>query len=103
MPYIKVEHSKFSNAVSALNEYTTVLENSMNGAQNEVSALSNAWQGADYAQFKREFDKLDNKDSVHARMLKSMKSYSKYLEYVSKQYKEVQNRAVIRANRLPKW
>ena len=91
MAYIKVDHSKFEAAASAVDKYVTLMKNKMTSAQNEVATLSSSWQGLDYTQFKREFDKVDNNDSTHAQMVKSDK------------YKNAQSRAVNRANSLPKW
>ena len=103
MAYIKVDHSKFEAAASAVDKYVTLMKNKMTSAQNEGATLSSSWQGLDYTQFKREFDKVDNNDSTHAQMVKSLESYSKYLRYAADKYKNAQSRAVNRANSLPKW
>ena len=103
MAYIKVDHSKFESAASAIDNYVALMKNKMRSAQGEISVLSSSWQGSDFTQFKTEFDKVDNADSTHAQMLKAMESYAKYLRYAANKYKNAQSRAVNRANNLPRW
>ena len=79
MAYIKVDHSKFESAASAVDGYVTLMKNKMRSAQGEVTTLSSSWQGSDFTQFKTEFDKVDNEDSTHTQMVKAMESYAKYL------------------------
>lgn len=103
MAYIKVDHSKFESAATAVDNYVTLMKNKMKSAQSEVNTLSSSWQGSDFAQFKKEFNKVDDKDSTHNQMLKAMESYSKYLRFAANKYKDAQSRAVNRANSLPRW
>lgn len=103
MAYIKVDHSKFEGAASAVDGYVTLMKNKMRSAQGEVTALSSSWQGGDFDQFKTEFEKLDHEDSTHRKMLKAMESYAKYLRFAGNKYKDAQARAVNRANGLPRW
>lgn len=103
MAYIKVDHSKFESAAVAVDKYTTLMKNKMRSSQGEVTTLASNWQGSDFAQFRLAFDKVDNVDSTHAQMLKSLESYAKYLRFASSKYKEAQARAVNRANSLPRW
>lgn len=103
MSYIKVDHSKFEAAASATEKYVDLLKKSMNNVQGEVTTLSSSWQGSDFVQFKTEFDKVDNEDSTHVQMLKSLESYAKYLRYAANKYKDAQARAVNRANGLPRY
>ena len=103
MAYIKVDHSQFEAAATAVDNYVRVLKTKMSSAQGEVTVLSSTWQGSDYAQFKAEFDRVDNSDSTHAQLVKSLESYAKYLRYAAEKYKGAQARAVNMANNLPKW
>lgn len=103
MAYIKVDHSKFESAAYAVDSYVNLMKSKMRGAQSEISILSSTWQGSDFAQFKTQFNKVDDADSTHAQMLKAMESYSKYLRFAANKYKEAQSRAVNRANNLPRW
>ena len=103
MAYIKVDHSKFESAASAVDDYVTLMKNKMRSVQGEVATLSSSWQGSDFNQFKTEFDKLDNGDSTHTQMVKALESYAKYLRFAAKKYKETQAGAINRANRLPRW
>lgn len=103
MAYIKVDHSKFENAASAVEKHVTLMKNKMRSIQGEVTTLSSTWQGADFTQFKTEFGKVDNEDATHTQMVKSMESYARYLRFAANKYKETQARAVNRANSLPRW
>ncbi len=103
MAYIKVDHSKFEGAASAVDSYVNLMKNKMRSAQGEVNILSSSWQGTDYNQFKIMFDRVDNNDSTHMQMVKSLESYSKYLRFAANKYKDAQTRAVNRANSLPRW
>lgn len=102
MAYIRVNHSKFESTAAAVDSYVTLMKNKMRGAQSEVTTLFSSWQGADFTQFKAEFDKVDNKDSTHTQMVKAMQSYAKYLRFAANKYKDAQTRAVNRANNLPR-
>ena len=103
MAYIKVDHSKFESAASALDDYVVLMKSKMSSAQGEVTTLSSNWQGADYNQFKTQWDKVTNGDSTYAQMVKSMESYAKYLRYAAGKYKDAQSKAVNRASALPKY
>lgn len=103
MAYIKVDHSKFASTATTIDKYVTLMRNKMNSAQGEVATLSSTWQGADYTQFKTEFNRVDNNDSTHAQMLKALESYSNYLRFAAEKYKKAQTDAVNRANNLPRW
>ena len=103
MAYIKVDHSKFDSAASAVEEYIDFMEGRMNSVQEEITTLSSSWQGTDFIQFKTEYDKVDNDDSTYVQMKKSLESYAKYLRYAANKYKDAQARAVNRANNLPRY
>lgn len=103
MAYIKVDHSKFEEAASAVDSYVTLMKNKMRSAQGEITTLSLSWQGSDFNQFKTEFDKVDNEDSIHSQMVKALESYAKYLRFAASKYKDTQARAINRANSLPKY
>ena len=103
MAYIKVDHSKFETAASAIDSYVSSMKSKMGSANGQVNALSANWQGGDFTQFKTQWDKVTNNDSTYNNMIKSLESYAKYLRYASQKYKEAQSNAVNRANGLPKW
>ena len=103
MAYIKVDHSKFEETASAIDTYVSLMKNNMRGAQGEVTTLSSSWKGTDSTQFSTEFDKIDNEDSTHTRMVKSLESYAYYLRFAANKYKDAQARAINRANGLPRW
>lgn len=103
MTYIKVDHSKLKSTSEEIKDYVSLMKKEMKSAQAEVTTLGASWQGADFAQLKTEFDKVDNADSTHTKMLKSLDSYADYLQYAANKYKDAQARAVNRANNLPRW
>lgn len=103
MAYIRVDHSKFEATAGVIDRYVTLMRNKMSSAQGEVTTLSASWQGSDFNQFKNEFNKVDNEDSTHMQMLKSLESYARYLRSAGNLYKDAQSRAVNRANNLPRW
>lgn len=100
MAYIKVDHSKFSGAASAVDTYVTQLRNKMSKAEGEVNNLSGIWQGADYTQFKFQWDTVTDGESTYSEMVKSLEAYSKFLKYAAEKYKEAQSKAVNRADSL---
>lgn len=100
MAKIKVDHSKFENAAVEIEKYVDLLKKKMSGVQAEVDGLSASWQGFDYNQYKNEFNKINNNDSVHVQTIKAMESYAKYLRFASDKYKEAQTKAINRANKL---
>jgi WXG100 family type VII secretion target len=102
MAYIKVDHSKFEDAASEIDEYVTYLRKQMREVQGEAWDLIQNWQGSDFVQFRAQLDKIDNSDSTHAQMIKALESYAKYLRYAGKKYRDTQASAVNRANSLPK-
>ena len=103
MAYIKVDHSKFESAAVAIDDYLTLMKNKMNNVQGEIALLESTWQGADFNQFRTEFNKVDDSDSTHTKMVKSLESYSRYLRYAAEKYKNAQSKAINRANGLPRW
>lgn len=103
MAYIKVDHSEFERAASAVDGYVKLMKNKMRSAQSEITTLSLSWQGFDFTQFKSELKKVDNKDSVHTQTVNAMESYAKHLRFAANKYKDAQARAVNRANNLPRW
>ena len=103
MAYIKVDHSKFESAASAIDTYIRLMKSKMNNAGGEVNNLAANWQGKDFAQFKTQWDKVTNNDSTYYQMIKTLESYAKYLRFAAQKYKEAQSKAVNRANGLPKY
>ena len=103
MASIKVDHSKFSGAADAVDSYVSKLKKQMNSAESEVNGLSGAWLGADYTQFKAQWNKVTDGDATYTQMVKALEAYSKFLKYAADKYKEAQSKAVNRANGLPKY
>lgn len=103
MAYIKVDYGKMKAAYKSVDTYVKVLEKDMKKAQGELSDLSLNWQGGDFTQFKKEWKQVDDSNSTHAQMIKSLKSYSEFLRYAEKQYKSAQKKAIDTANSLPRY
>lgn len=103
MAYIKVDHSKFTDAANAVDTYIRTMKSKMDSATSEVNTLQSNWQGSDYNQFKIQWTRVTNKDSTYSQMLKSLESYSNFLKFASNKYKDAQAKAVNRANNLPRW
>lgn len=100
---IKVDHSQFDKAASAIDTYNTVLKTKMSGADQTVTGLFSSWKGIDSSAYKTKWDTLDEKGSVYFTMRKSLESYANFLRAAGNKYKTAQANAVNRANRLPKW
>lgn len=103
MAYIKVDHSKLEAAASSVDTYVSNHRKKMQSIGIEINGLSVSWSGKDYAQVKREWEEMNESGSTSAKMIEAMENYAKFLRYASGKYKEVQSRAVNRANSLPKW
>lgn len=103
MAYIKVDYNKMKRAYQSVDNYVKVLNADMKKAQGEISSLAANWQGGDFNQFKKEWGQVDDSDSTHAQMIKSLKSYSEFLKYAEKEYKSAQKKAIDTANSLPRW
>lgn len=103
MAYIKVDHSKFSGAVSAVDDYVGQLKSKMKSAESEVNSLISGWDGDDYTQFKKQWSTLQSKGSAYSEMVKALEAYSDFLQLAANKYKEAQTNAVNRANSLPRW
>ena len=103
MAYIKVDHSQFATTANAVDTYVNQLKSKMNSAEGEVNNMSSIWQGADYTQFKSQWDKVTDGESTYSEMVKSLEAYSSFLKYAAEKYKDSQTKAVNRANLLPRW
>lgn len=103
MTYIKVDHSKFTYTVDKLDSFVTMMKKNIQNANTEIDILSLNWQGSDFDQFKKGWDKIDNDDSTQMQMIKNLESYGRFLKYASSKYKNAQAKAIDRANRLPKY
>ena len=103
MANIKVDHSKFAGTATAVDNYVRLLKTRMNQANNEVTHMARAWEGADYTRFANQWSKVTNGESTYAEMVKSLEAYAKFLRMAESKYKQAQINAVNRANSLPRW
>ena len=102
MAKIKVDCGQFEKAAKAIDDYLQLMKEKMNEAQSQINGLSSGWQGADFAQFNSKWNSITNGDSTYAKARKALESYAEYLRYASQKYKETQDDAIARANKLPK-
>ena len=100
---IKVDHSKFDKAASAIDTYNATLRTKMGSANQTMSGLFSTWKGIDSTAYKTKWDALDENGSVYYKMRKSLESYAKFLRAAGNKYKTAQANAVNRAKSLPKW
>ena len=101
--YIRVNHSKLEAAASAIEKYTSKMKTNMAKAKNEVNGLATTYQGADYTQFKDQWDQIVANDSNYTYMKKSFETYASFLRDAANKYKKAQANAINRANSLPRW
>ena len=94
--YIRVDHSKFESAASAIETYVAKMKNKMSVAEGEINNLAAAWQGSDFSQFRVQWD------STYADMKKSFETYANFLRDTANRYKNAQANAINRANALPR-
>jgi uncharacterized protein YukE len=98
--FIKVNHSKFELAASAIETYISRHKKNMDAAGLEVSALSLSWQGKDSEKFQNQWSKLTENDSTSEKMINALENYAKFLEFAANEYKNAQSKAINRADWL---
>lgn len=100
---IKVDHSKFDKAASAIETYNETLKRKMGSANQTMTSLFSSWKGIDSSAYKTKWDAIDDSGSVYYKMRKSLDSYENFLRVAGNKYKTAQANAINRANKLPKW
>lgn len=103
MANIKVDHSQFEKAASAIETYITKHKNNMQTINQSINALGSSWQGSDYSQLKTEWQQINASDSTSGKMLQSLDNYADFLRFAANKYKSAQANAINRANNLPKY
>ncbi len=98
--YIEVDFSKFDNAILQIDEYISLLEKKTANAQEKVDILLQSCQGPDLALFKSKWDETNGAGSTYMELVRALKSYVSFLKYVKMQYKNMQSRAINRADSL---
>jgi len=102
MAKIKVDYTKLSSAKKEMDNYIEELKNETKKMESVLKNLKSNWNGKDYDQLMKEFDEMQSRESTTQQMIKTLTSYSEFLEYAEKEYKKAQSAAVKRANNLPK-
>lgn len=100
---IKVDHSKFDTAASAIETFNSNINTKMGKADKAVTTMLSSWKGLDASTFKTKWDTVNDRDSTYGKMKKSLESYAGFLRAAGSKYKNAQANAINRANRLPKW
>lgn len=100
---IKVNHNVLDTAANTIDEHIRNMDSKIGKANTSVTTMLATWQGNDANEFKIKWDTVDDADSTHGMMRKSLESYSYFLRNASSKYKNAQINAINRANSLPKW
>jgi len=103
MAYIRVNHSYFETAASAIESYVTKQNSKMNKIDKEVDAMASYWSGVDYQSLLAKWEDVNSNDSTSGKMKKALNNYAGTLRKVGNMYKEAQGKAVNRANNIPRW
>ena len=102
MANIRVDHSVFERTASAVDECVNGAKAEMKSADATMGTLGSGWQGADYLNFKKQWDEVMNPNSAYKKYVDALESYAELLRFAAKEYKRAQADAVNRANSLPR-
>ncbi|MBR5949285.1 MAG: hypothetical protein IKZ82_11675 [Clostridia bacterium] len=102
MAKIKVDYRTLEQASIAIEQYLSTHNNKMNKANAAMVELGNYWSGEDYTATYALWENVDRGASASNSMMKSLRNYAEFLKMASRKYKNAQENAVQRANRLPK-
>lgn len=102
MAYIKVNHQQLLTAANEIDTYIVQLDKHMATIDSTVLSLGSEWKGEDYQQVKKEWNEINSAGSTTDKTKNTLKSYAGSIREAAKMYKEVQARAINRANALCK-
>ena len=100
MAYIKVDHAKLADAAARMMTYITRHRRSMSKMGACVDSLSASWKGEDATQLKKEWSEIESASSTSGTMVKAIRNQADSIKEAASKYKEVQARAINRANQL---
>lgn len=103
MAYIEVNHRNLQSIASEVDSYISRQKSMTQTITQTINGLSTSWQGDDYAQFKNSWLHSESSNSTLDNMIKSLDGYAEFLRYAAKKYIDAQEKAVNRANRLPRY
>lgn len=102
MAYISVDCKIIKKTANEIDIYIKRQKSNYQKMTNEIGSLNVSWQGIDYETAKKAWDEINDKESTSLRLIEELSKYADYLRMVEKEYKSVQDRALDRANSLPK-
>lgn len=104
MARIEVNHQLIRELAESIDEYCEVHDKEMKKADNSVKAvLGSEWFGEDTVAFGRQWEGVDEADSVAGQMRKSLENYSEALKRAAKEYQTVQEDIYNLATLLLTW
>ena len=104
MAIIQVNHSVLRDVADAITTYCATQDREILAADSEIkSMLSTDWIGQDAAEFGRQWEGVDDRDSTTVKFRESLKYYGESLNACAAEYKKAQEDVYNTANQLPKW
>lgn len=97
---IKVNYGEIYRAVAIIEDYIEEHRKEMQKADVEVQNISAGWDGEDARQFKSQWEKIMEEDSVSMKMRKAFGDYANSLRLSMDEYKAAQQRAIDRSNSI---
>jgi Uncharacterized protein conserved in bacteria len=98
--YIEVDVREFERAASAVEQYIDRQKAMLRSANQTVAGLVAGWRGEDYRQFQSKWQELEERDSTHSQLQKSLEDYAHTLRSTAELYKKAQQNALNRAGSL---
>ncbi len=97
---IEIDLMKLRETADAAEEYLRMMKNCMKSADEEILALSLVWNGADYIVFRNRWTLIRGAGSAFAEWCRELEDYTSCLRFAGERYREVQQNARERADRL---
>ena len=101
--YIKTDCKKMVKTAENIEAQIAEIKKLMSNSTTAVLEMRSGFQGADYDAFYAKWDSLWTEDSTYSTLVKRLESYAEFLRYAAEQYDYVQEQAILRSNRIPKY
>lgn len=98
IPAVRVNLSDFETAAKSVENYILFMNNKMQTINTRVHTLE--WTGEDCTAFFEKWNEIISQGSRYQAMTSVLHGYANYLRTAAAAYKEAQEEAVRRANRL---